>query len=233
LAVLGALIFALWYDYKVARPAVETAFDTISKFNETTNTSGGRKFLKNTDIQDKLNREPTRTYDEGDFHVEVYSWRSGLPIRSHNYYAVYQRGTPLVFLKHFKYEVPPDEFAATMAPQETGGIDEPPPDVGSPISETRPDGEEGAKPATDYPPEAQPAQPAEGAAGDAAPKQPAADSATEPADAKPAEAKPADAKPADAKAEEAAPPAVSPPASSDAPVNAPTTSAPSEPAPPR
>lgn len=109
---LGLALFALWYDKKVARPAVEAAYNTIETYNDEVNTSAGRVYLTEKEIQQKLNREPSKSYSDGDYFVEEYRWVSGLPFRSHTYYAVYGAGTPLVFLKHFKYELPPDELKA-------------------------------------------------------------------------------------------------------------------------
>lgn len=110
LGILVLLLGALWYDYKVARPGVERAFDSIAKLNEELNSQPGRKYVTNKEVQEKLHRSPVQSFQEGPYQVEVYSWRAGLPIRSHNYYAVYSAGTPLVFLKHYKFELPMEEL---------------------------------------------------------------------------------------------------------------------------
>jgi len=130
LLILALLLFALWYDYKVARPAVDQAFETIAKYNSEVNSSAGRKYLTDKDVQEKLQRTPSDSYIEGVYQIEVYSWRSGLPIRSHNYYAVYSAGTPLVFLKHFKFTLPKDELKldsdVVLTTNDTSTPDSPP-----------------------------------------------------------------------------------------------------------
>ncbi|MGE0755752.1 MAG: hypothetical protein AB7F89_01080 [Pirellulaceae bacterium] len=112
-ALLGLALFALWYDYKVARPAVEAAYDTIEKYNGEVNTTAGRAYVTEKEIQEKLGRAPDNTFTEGPYHIEEYNWRAGIPIRTHKYYAVYSDGTPLIFLKHFKFELPPEELAVS------------------------------------------------------------------------------------------------------------------------
>ena len=120
LGVLVLLLVALWYDYKIARPQVETAYETVGKINEEYNSLPGKKYVTDKDVQQTLNRKPASVIQEGPYHVEVYSYRSGLPIRSHNYYAVYSAGQPLIFLKHYKFELPMEELKVA-AFSATGG----------------------------------------------------------------------------------------------------------------
>jgi hypothetical protein len=119
LGILVLLLGALWYDYKIARPKVEFAYEAVGKVNSEYNAYAGKKYLTEKEVQTILNRQPASFIDHGTYHVEVYSWRSGLPIRSHNYYAVYSAGTPLVFLKHYKYELPMEELR-TLEPAAVG-----------------------------------------------------------------------------------------------------------------
>ena len=93
LVILGLMIIALVYDYKVARPSVEGAYDQIAKKSIEVNSSG-TDVLTNLGVRELLEMEPSDTFEEvnGDL-VEVYSWRSGLPVRTHNLYTVYKKNT--------------------------------------------------------------------------------------------------------------------------------------------
>ena len=112
LGLLGLMLFALWYDYKVARPAVEDAYARIGKLNADINSQAGNKYMTNVDVRNELKRSPIRTFSEGGYLVEVYGWRAGLPIKSHEYYAVYTDDKPNIFLKHYTTELDMDELKA-------------------------------------------------------------------------------------------------------------------------
>ncbi len=102
--VLGVLLVALAYDYRVARAGVESAYDKIIASSEKTNASKTDS-LSQQDIQALVGRPPTETFQEGDDLVEVYSWRSGLPIRTYKLYAFYRpQGDGHVFYRHAKYQ---------------------------------------------------------------------------------------------------------------------------------
>ena len=59
-------------------------------------------------MQQELNRVPIQTFTDGDYFVEVYGWRSGLPVKTHNYYAIYDLGPPHIFLTHSKNVLDPE-----------------------------------------------------------------------------------------------------------------------------
>jgi hypothetical protein len=105
--LLGILLIALAYDYAVARPGVETAYDQIAERSIEVNANSTQVFT-NTDVHQLIGKDPARTFQDpnGDT-VEVFRWLSGLPIRSHELFAVYKpNGGKLLFHRHakFKYE---------------------------------------------------------------------------------------------------------------------------------
>ena len=199
LGLLGLMLFALWYDYKVARPAVEDAYARIGKLNADINSLAGKKYMTNEDVRNELKRSPIRTFSEGGYLVEVYAWRAGLPIKSHEYYAVYTADKPNIFLKHYTTQIDMDELkslpliipADPNAP--TGNLVV---ETGGPPSPSTP-GKLNPAP----PPSAEPAAQGEGETAAAASsgksespaadaKEPAAKAADKPADEKPADEKP-------------------------------------------
>lgn len=104
LLVLGLMVIALAYDYKVARPSVDAAYDQIVQKSMQVN-STSTETLTNLGVRELLQMEPSETFEEanGDM-VEVYSWRSGLPIRTHNLYSVYKKnGGEWLFHRHSKF----------------------------------------------------------------------------------------------------------------------------------
>ncbi len=108
IGLLVLLVIGLIYDYTVARPGVNDAYDKITEQSMLTNMSSTNVFT-NTDVQDLLKKAPSRTFEEpnGDF-VEVYSWRSGLPIRTHDLFAVFKKnGENWMFHRHSKYKHEP------------------------------------------------------------------------------------------------------------------------------
>jgi hypothetical protein len=120
-SLLGLMVVALAYDYKVARPSVTAAEATVADLNREVNAFGGTKAMTNIDVQKALNRKPTRTFTVGSYQVEQYSWRSGLLFRSHNYYAVYRSiAGKLLFQMHFPYVLPPG-VGDTPAVEKMGG----------------------------------------------------------------------------------------------------------------
>jgi hypothetical protein len=114
LGLLALMVGALWYDYKVARPAVEDAYNRIGKLNLDINSKGGQRFMTNVDVQNELKRAPIRTFTENGYMVEVYGWRAGVPTKHHEYYAVYHAPPPYIFLKHYMNVLDMDELRTPM-----------------------------------------------------------------------------------------------------------------------
>ena len=76
--------------------------------------------LGKDEIQKAVGRAPSDSFSDGTDLVEVYSWRSGLPIRTHNLYAVYKPvGDDHVFYRmaKFKYDKKGDVMAITTPTQ--------------------------------------------------------------------------------------------------------------------
>jgi hypothetical protein len=94
------MLGALWYDYKVARPAVENAYQRIAKLNQTVNETAGHKYMTEKEVQQELQRQPIETFSENGYFIEVYGWRAGVPTRHHKYFAVYTEGAPHIFQTH-------------------------------------------------------------------------------------------------------------------------------------
>ena len=114
-ALLLVMLGALWYDRKVARPSVESAYDRIERLNEGINAEKSRKQLTSKEVQTALNTMPDRVFAENGYQVEVYSWFAGLPFKTRDYYAVYSSAPPNRFLKHYKFELPKDELSGDAA----------------------------------------------------------------------------------------------------------------------
>jgi len=118
-SLLGLALFALWYDYKVARPAVEQAYQRIAAMNHEINSAATHRLMTSVDVQTALGRSPSKTFISGDYTVEAYRWNAGLPIeldglsgdespsiglKTHDYYAVYRKtGPEFALVTHFKF----------------------------------------------------------------------------------------------------------------------------------
>ena len=112
LTVLGLLLFAVWYDYKIARPGVDEAFEIVGNINHRINRSPSMPAMRSQDVQQALGFTPNYTIKKGPYVIEVYAWTAGLPFRSHDYYAVYKGlGTNPVFMRHYKFLLPMDELS--------------------------------------------------------------------------------------------------------------------------
>ena len=118
-AILVLMLIGLWYDRNVARPGVEAAWNSIAQLNTKINAEAKAKAMTNVDVQQALNRQPSRTMTQGAFQVEVYSWMAGIPFRTRDYYAVYSPGSgKLFFTTHFKYVIPEGELVPLAEPSD-------------------------------------------------------------------------------------------------------------------
>lgn len=111
LGLLLLMLGALWYDYSIARPAVKDAYQRIAQLNQSVNGSGNKTYMTEKDVQKELNRQPIDSFREQGYFVEVYGWRSGLPIKTHNYYAVYTDTSPRIFMTHSMNQFDPELIA--------------------------------------------------------------------------------------------------------------------------
>ena len=118
LGVLVLLGVALAYDYKVARPSVNAAYDKIAQKSIQVN-SKSTEILTNLGVRETLDMEPSNTFEEanGDM-VEVFAWRSGLPIRTHKLFTVYKKnGDNWLFHRHTTFIY---ESSADISKHDTG-----------------------------------------------------------------------------------------------------------------
>lgn len=137
--LLALALFALWYDYKVARPAVEQAYEQVTLKNSDVNATADFHRMTSVDVQQTLNRAPSETFLHGKFTVEAYRWSAGMPIevrglsgdkspgiglKTHAYYAVYRKeGPDLAFVTHFKFDLDHDYFTESEAVVGTASTD--------------------------------------------------------------------------------------------------------------
>jgi len=90
LVVLAVGLAAVGYDRYVARPAVTAAYASILAENGKVYTTPGKTFT-NKDLQKLIGKMPARTLTDADGNtVEIYQWRAGLPIRTHDLFAIYE-----------------------------------------------------------------------------------------------------------------------------------------------
>ncbi|MDM4015790.1 hypothetical protein [Roseiconus lacunae] len=101
--LLGLMVVALIYDYRVARPAVSADYDKVAEASMEANRVAN-DFLTNTEVRELLGKEPTETFDDGPETVEVYHYTGGLIIKPHKLYTVYRKsGDELMFSRHSKF----------------------------------------------------------------------------------------------------------------------------------
>jgi hypothetical protein len=111
--LLVIMLVALGYDYLVARPAVDEAYDKIVKENQRMNARPG-EVLTNTGVAELIGKEPSETFNDGADLVEVYAFRGGLPMKPHKLFAVYKRqGEQQAFYRHAKFVY---ESSSAVAP---------------------------------------------------------------------------------------------------------------------
>jgi hypothetical protein len=96
LSIFGIALAGLLYDYCVARPASAAAYEKVLAMLE----DEERIDLSITPdkVQKEIGEEPSSVEELENGLIEVYSWRSGMPIRKYNLYVVYSgRQMPLLF----------------------------------------------------------------------------------------------------------------------------------------
>jgi len=106
--LLGVLVLGLVglaYDRAVARPAVDDAYTKIAKRSEEVN-ADSTATLNNLDVRKLIEREPAEMFTDtnGDW-VEKFSWRAGMPIKTHDLFVVFkERDGNFLFHRASKYE---------------------------------------------------------------------------------------------------------------------------------
>ena len=136
LTIMVCMLGALLYDRFVARPACDNAQLEVEKASEARSLSR-EPGLTDVEIQQLLGRKPSQTLSGGQFDLEVYRYRGGLPGRTYDYWVVYSRRGDKRFLHtHFSNEEPPPEYMPGYKPSQEI-VTETPPD---PVSAGGPSG---------------------------------------------------------------------------------------------
>ncbi|QEG01688.1 hypothetical protein Mal15_57660 [Stieleria maiorica] len=124
--LLGLMVAALAYDYLVARPAVNAAYDQITDASMTANRKGAG-FLSNEQVRELIGKQPVHTFKDGRYTVEVFHWPGGLIVKPHKLYAVYMKnGDSLMFNRHAKFVYEAADIVTPDRPIAPAPDDEPP-----------------------------------------------------------------------------------------------------------
>ncbi|WP_182866687.1 hypothetical protein [Stieleria mannarensis] len=124
--LLGLMVAALAYDYLVARPAVNTAYDQIAEASMAANRKGAG-FLSNEQVRELIGKQPVETFNDGRYTVEVFHWPGGLIVKPHKLYAVYMKnGDGLMFNRHAKFVYEAADIVTPDRPIASAPDDEPP-----------------------------------------------------------------------------------------------------------
>ena len=116
MAILLSLLFAAWYDYRVARPAVDEAFDVVTQLHRQYSQSADMPVMTNMHVQQAVGAAPAYTITKHSYDIEVYAWTAGLPFRSHDLYVVYYGNGDMRFARHYKFVLP----VADLDPEKAG-----------------------------------------------------------------------------------------------------------------
>ncbi len=101
--LLAIMLVALGYDYLVARPAVDAAYDNITEESRRINKLA-TEVLTNTAVAELLGKQPAERFNDGNDLVEVYKFTGGLPFKPHKLFTVYkQNGDQQLFYRHAKF----------------------------------------------------------------------------------------------------------------------------------
>lgn len=113
------LLAALIYDYGVARPSVNQAYDAVTDQFQQTNFAA--QTLTRDQIETLLGRSSSDSFSDGQDTVQVYHWASGLPMKNHKLFVVYENkddGKGDVFLRHSKYVYDAEASLVARSPEE-------------------------------------------------------------------------------------------------------------------
>ena len=202
IVLIGVLLLAvggLAYDFFVAGPQSEKAYDDILKMydakNEKAINDGG--IVKSDDVKQIVGFAPTYTQREKDYTVEWYCWWGKIPVlTTWKRYITVVYGPSGTFVSHHKNEPPAAESLGVYTVSKEGegaSTDMPAAESFDSAADGGAEGKPGRGKGTDS------------KEGDVSEEKPAEDKPAEdkPAEEKPAEDKPAEDKPAESKSEEA------------------------------
>lgn len=107
--ILVVVAGAALYDFQIARPAAQKAFDAIQKKADEHIRSSGPP-LTAADVQALLNKKPAVAQKGKNKYVEKYTWVSGLPWRTYFVWVTYTPGeTPYFEDVLLNEELPEDQ----------------------------------------------------------------------------------------------------------------------------
>ena len=89
LSTFALLCIALAYDYQVARASVRMAHGNVTELSVLHNAVPRHEILTNKMVSKSIGKDPSSTFQDGRYTVEVYSWPSGLPFRHYHLYTVF------------------------------------------------------------------------------------------------------------------------------------------------
>ena len=113
-ALLAIALVALGYDYLYARPAVNSAYDSITSTSEKINSDGTEVFT-NAKLAELIGRAPATQFQDGNDLVEVFHFTSGIPFRPHKLFVVYKRnGVNQIFYRHEKFGYEPTSVVSPI-----------------------------------------------------------------------------------------------------------------------
>jgi hypothetical protein len=115
LGVLVLVIGLLGYDFMIAKPATEKAYNDVMKLSNDTNAKGvavegkiNAGLLQPADVQTFLKKKPSSVKKEKDYLVEYYWW-GGMPHRNFISVLYYGSGDNLRFNTHYQNASPNKE----------------------------------------------------------------------------------------------------------------------------
>ncbi|MEM0924734.1 MAG: hypothetical protein AAGJ83_01730 [Planctomycetota bacterium] len=88
--VLLVMLGALGYDYLVARPSVDSAFDRVSEASQKANASAD-DYLSRAEVSELIGKGPADTFMDGSMSVEEFRWMGGLIVKPHRLFVVYKK----------------------------------------------------------------------------------------------------------------------------------------------
>jgi hypothetical protein len=95
-SILGLLVVALAFDFFVARPGQQAAVEKLNAFMPD---QSGSAMISNAEpttygqVIEAIGVEPSSSEEGPTYFMDRFSWRSGLPWRSHDLYVIYTKKT--------------------------------------------------------------------------------------------------------------------------------------------
>ena len=87
--ILG--VIALLWEFRVARPKSEQAYEAVQNMLKTNYAGAGEVTNTNEDVKKLIGKAPAQTIPRDQHAVEVYKWRRGLPIMAYTVQVLYNK----------------------------------------------------------------------------------------------------------------------------------------------